>query len=214
MKTFFTMILLVIWTIGLHGQNNYEEAMIRALTQLGSASSTSDYRAVAAQFERIAEVESGEWLPPYYASMVYCIMSFQTEDPSVKEGYVAQAQKQIDAAMKVAPEESEVHTMQGMIYQATIMIDPQANGQIYSAKANGSFQTAMKLNSTNPRPLYLEATSVMHTPEQFGGGKATALPIFEQAMELFDSFKPASPLYPNWGREDCEVNLAVCKAGS
>jgi len=214
MKTISTMILLVLFSIGLHGQNNYEEAMIKALTQLGSVKSNTDYQAVAAQFERIAEVESGEWLPPYYASMVYSIMSFQASDPSVKEGLIKQAQKQVDAALKVAPEESEVHTIQGMIYQATIMLDPAANGQIFSAKANGSFQTAMKLNRANPRPLYLQATSVMHTPEQFGGGKAAARPMFEQAMDLFNAFKPASPLYPNWGREDCEANLAACKAGS
>jgi hypothetical protein len=85
------------------------------------------------------------------------------------------------------------------------------NGQKYSAKANGSFQTALELNSENPRPYYLQAVSLMYTPEQYGGGKKAALPLFEQAMKLYNDSSTVSKFYPDWGREDCERNLKNCK---
>ena len=78
--------------------------------------------------------------------------------------------------MKIAPEESEIHTMQGMIYQALMSIDPATNGQLYGPKSNGALQTAIKLNPENPRPYYLQAVSIMYTPEEYGGGKEAALP--------------------------------------
>ena len=51
----------------------------------------------------------------------------------------------------------------------------------------------------------------MNTPEAFGGGKAVAKKLFEKSVELYKTFKPASPFHPTWGKEDAEKLLAACQ---
>ena len=211
MKTLCMIFIVAILSLNLNAQSQYADAMKAALENFGSSGSIDELIASASQFERIAEAESEEWLPGYYASMIYCIITFGTQKPEKKESYLTQAQNLLDNAMKISPDESELHTLQGMIYQAFIGIDPARNGQTYSAKANGAFQTAIKLNGDNPRPYYLQAVSIMHTPEEYGGGKKAALPLFEQALALFEKQSSVKPFYPDWGKEDCEKNIQACK---
>ena len=40
------------------------------------------------------------------------------------------------------------------------------------------------LNANNPRLYYFRGMSLFNTPEQFGGGKDKAKPVFEKAAEL------------------------------
>lgn len=211
MKTLTMIFISALLSTSLFAQNKYTEAMQAALAKFGSAKGTNELQEAASQFERIAEVETEEWLPGYYASMIYCIIAFQTKDPMKIETLLAQAQSLLNNALNVSPEESELHTMQGMIYQAYIGIDPAQNGQLYSAKANGAFQVAIKLNAENPRPYYLQAVSIMHTPEEYGGGKKAALPLFEQAMTLFEKQSSDQPFYPDWGKEDCRNYIKSCE---
>lgn len=211
MKTLSMIFIAIMLCMNLSAQSQYEEAMKASLKKFDSAGTNDELIAAASKFEQIAEVETEEWLPGYYASMIYCIVTFRTQEPQKKESLVKQAQIILDKALEVAPQESELHTLQGMIYQAYIGINPAQNGQIYGSKANGAFQTAIKLNADNPRPYYLQAVSIMYTPEEYGGGKKAALPLFEQAMILFDKQSSDQAFYPDWGREDCEKNIQACK---
>ena len=211
MKTISILLITSLFCAGLRAGSKYEEAMHAAMDKFGSAASIAELQAAAAQFERIAEAEPDEWIPGYYASLIYCIITFRTEDTAEKEAFLEHCQLLVDNAMKIAPEESELHTLQGMIYQAYIGIDPMQYGQIYSSKANGAFQVATRLNPGNPRPYYLQALSLMHTPREYGGGKTAALPLFEKAMELFNQQPLDKGFYPTWGKEDCEQNLQLCR---
>jgi len=209
MKKVVFIVALVLLQIGLFAQN-YQQAMGTALGNFGKAATVEQLQQVAAEFSRIAEVETSEWLPSYYASLIYSIIVFRTQDAQMKTNFAEKAQEMADKAMAIAPNESEVQTLQGMVYQAFMVIDPGKNYQLYSSKMNGAFQMAIKLNPENPRPYYLQGVSTMHVPEQFGGGKAAAKPLFETAMQKFNSYEATNPFYPNWGKEDCEKNLALC----
>jgi hypothetical protein len=213
MKTNLIVAVFLVVSVNLFAQSDYEKAVIQNLESLGSAQSLEDMVAVANKFERIAVAESNEWLPRYYASYINIILSFKTQDIPQKQKYLDFAQQQLDEATKINSEESEIHTLQGMLYQAYIMLNPMANGQIYSGKAHASFNDAKKLNPNNPRPYYLEALNIMHTPEEYGGGKKAALPLLSQASELFLKFKPVNGIMPSWGEEDCEKQLQTCKEG-
>ncbi|MBN2348379.1 MAG: hypothetical protein JXJ22_06055 [Bacteroidales bacterium] len=211
MKTMSLILALAVTGTLAWSQPNFEAAMGSALADFGKAQSLEDMKTSAARFERIAAAEPEEWLPGYYSSMIYCLLAFKTMDVKEKQNYIDLAQKQIDAALKITDKESELHTMQGMIYQAVIGLDPMNNGALYSGKASGCFGLARKLDPKNPRPVYLEGLSVLNTPEQFGGGKTAALPLLEKAAGLFKNFEPKSEIYPNWGKEDCEKQLLACK---
>ncbi|MBN2487126.1 MAG: hypothetical protein JXB34_14220 [Bacteroidales bacterium] len=192
-------------------QLSFEEAVQQALEKFDSSKTFDDMKDAAAMFERIAGAEPERWQPHYYVSFINCLLAFKTNDPVQIKQYASYAQENLAIALKIAPEESELHTLQGMVYQAMLLIDPVNNAMEYSAKANASFETAMRLNPANPRPLYLQALSLMHTPEQFGGGRKAALPLFEKANGLFEAFLPENNIAPNWGKHDCSARLADCK---
>ncbi|MBN1119187.1 MAG: hypothetical protein JXA77_18400 [Bacteroidales bacterium] len=212
LKRLFILTAVIILTLSLNAQSNFEEIMSETLEEFGNSSTPEEMIEVANKFERIASVDTSEWLPLYYASFIHCILSFRTQDAKQKETYIEKAQSVMDKAMLITENESELYTLQGMIYQSLMAIDPITNGQIYGSKADNSFKKATSLNPKNPRPYYMQAVSVFYTPEQFGGGKKSALPLFEKAMELYETFQPENPLYPNWGKEDCESQLESCKS--
>jgi hypothetical protein len=44
----------------------------------------------------------------------------------------------------------------------------------------------------------------------FGGGKDKAKPAFEKALQLYETFKPASTIAPNWGKGATMYFLKEC----
>lgn len=185
----------------------YHKAMTESIAQLFQSATIPDYIEVANQFERISQIEKAEWLPLYYASFAYVMISFQESDNSKKDAYLDQAQKLLDEAFAIAPNESELHMLQGFLYPSRINIDPMARGMLYMEKMNTSLNKALELNPDNPRVYYLRATMTYHTPASFGGGAANALPFYKTADEKFKIFKPQTDLSPNWGMESNEAEL-------
>jgi hypothetical protein len=138
-------------------------------------------------------------------------MAFQEQDKSKIDAYLDQAQKFIDRALEIKKDESEISVVQAMLHQARINVDMMGRGMEYSMKANECLEQAKEINAENPRIYFLQGQNVFYTPEQFGGGKKNALPIFQLAKEKFDKFVPASQLAPNWGKEMNEQLLAQCQ---
>jgi len=71
----------------------------------------------------------------------------------------------------------------------------------YSSLSNEALGKAEKLNPENPRVWFCKGQNVYHTPSMFGGGSEKALPLFEKAARLFDSFETPNQLWPLWGEE-------------
>jgi hypothetical protein len=68
----------------------------------------------------------------------------------------------------------------------------------------------MKLDPNNPRLYYLQGMTLFNTPEQFGGGKDKAKPVFEKSVALFKTAQ-SKELYPDWGKDQAEQMLARCQ---
>jgi len=79
---------------------------------------------------------------------------------------------------------------------------------------DSKYEKAMKLDSLNPRPEYLQGVSLYYTPEQFGGGPAPAKRLLERSLQKFNQFVPDNDLMPNWGREMTEQMLEQIYAES
>ena len=73
-----------------------------------------------------------------------------------------------------------------------------------------TYRLLFRLNPDNPRIYYLQGQSLFNTPPAFGGGKDKAKPLFEKAIALFKTDKP-KPLWPNWGLDATEDQLAKCQ---
>jgi len=208
-KLIVTFVFVSIFSFGFSNEN-YEKAMGLSIETLFQSKTISEYVEVANQFERISQIEKTEWLPLYYASFAYIMISFQEPDNAKKDTYLDQAQKYLDQAKAIDPNESELYMLQGFLYPSRINVDPMNRGMLYIGDMNKSLDKALELNPDNPRVFYLRATIMHHTPEAYGGGAAKALPLYETAVEKFGIFKPKSAICPNWGKElnDAELNNA------
>lgn len=205
-KLTITLVLVSLFCIG-YSNESYQKAMSQSIENLFKATSIPEYIEVANQFERISQIEKSEWLPLYYASYAYIMISYQEPENKMKDVYLDPAQKYLDQAMKIDPKESELYMLQGFLYPMRINIDPMSRGRLYMGKMNESLDKALELNPDNPHVYYLRATMTLHMPEAYGGGVAKALPIYKTASEKFGIFKPKTELSPNWGKEICETEL-------
>lgn len=192
----------------------YTQAMTAALNTLKSQNMKTppaDMLAAANGFERIASVETKEWLPRYYAGLEYVFLGFMGKDAAEKDAYLDKADAHLKAADALSPDNDELAVLRAYVAQARMVVDPMARWQQYGPLFQAGIEKAKALNPDNPRLYVLEGSSLMYTPEQFGGGPATACPVLKKAAEKFATFKPKSDLSPNWGQSQIAPMLEKCK---
>ena len=199
-----TNALLISVNLLLAQSEKYTAAMSAALEELNASQNKEPVRdeflELANRFERIASAESKEWLPRYYAAYAYSSLAFMGNDATQKDQMADKAAGLLGEAVKIAGENSELMVLDAQIHQARLATEPMTRWQTEGPLFAASLAKAKKMDPNNPRIYVLEGTSLLYTPEQFGGGKKAAKPILEQAMEKFATFQPEGPLYPNWGK--------------
>ncbi len=207
------LIVTIIVTVTLisicaYGQEDrYTTAMKSAIELMDQASDPGEFAESANRFERIATAEKSRWMPYYYASYSLVVMSFEESDGGKKDQVLDRAQELLDFAMKLEPEESELHVLQAFLYPSRIMVDPMGRGMTYIEKMFTELETAKSLNSENPRIYYLDGVNKVNLPPSMGGGADVAKPILEEALLKFEAFNNPDPLWPNWGKEATQTEL-------
>lgn len=207
MKTIITLLFVAITSTAF--SSKYEEAMLTNIDKLYSLQSASELQALANRFERIANAEPDQWLPDYYAA--YCLIRstfFDNMDADAKHEQLDKAQQIVDKLMKTHETESEIFTLQALLFQ--MRITDMTSGAKYSRKAAAAISTAGQLNPENPRVYYLRGSNTFHTPKFFGGGAENARPDLEKAAAMFESQKSSDPLMPSWGPQHNKQLLLQC----
>lgn len=205
MKTVLTVVLLFVSFVCLRaGDDRFVKAMEKNIASIDTLRTLAAYQETANSFERIANAEKNKWQPYYYSAYCQTICSFIDTVSSRKDVYLDKAEKLISIADSLKQNDSEILTLMGMIAQGRMAIDPMARWQKYGALATNNLQKAKELNPENPRPDFLIGQSLLYTPEAFGGGKKTALPVLNEALEKFKKFKPEDSIAPNWGQKMVE----------
>jgi hypothetical protein len=214
MKTISKLMLVIVTFVTIGTLNasaiDYNEAMKTNIGKLyQNMSSRDSLVTMAATFQRIGQMYPKEWLPVYYSSYSYLAMTFGDKDAESINAALDKAQVLVDEALKIAPNESEIHVLQAFIY--SMRITDASKGYKYSTLSNEALTKATAFNANNPRIYYMRGQNTLHTPAMFGGGKNKALPLFEKAKSLFDGQTITDPLMPNWGKAMNENMLEQCK---
>lgn len=208
MKTSLSIFLSFILISGVvFADDKYESAMRSNLEKIGTAQTPNEYIKIANNFERIALAEKVKWLPYYYSSFCYVLACYSDSSITRKDIYLDKANTFLLLADSLEPDNSEIHTLKGMLAQARMQIDPMNRWMKYGVVAESSFKKAMELDPSNPRPEYLIGIGLFYTPQQFGGGPGPAKPVLEKSMKKFNLFVPENELMPNWGKEMVEMLL-------
>jgi tetratricopeptide (TPR) repeat protein len=211
----FASILIATFTFA--QSEKYVKGMENALAQMNEAEDITAIQDASNKFERIMNAEPNEWLPAYYTALCQVNMASQTMrsgDLDKVEAFVDKAQAAMDKALAIAPDESEIHALQGFIYVSRIWSDPQSGGPKFTPLAHQSFAQALALNPNNPRAYHLRGQLVFYTPEFWGGGPANAYQDLAKADELFSTFESKSSIHPDWGIGSNKHHLSKAEAAT
>ena len=208
MKSFLFSLMLFGSLVASAQSDKYAAAMEKTFHLFDTAKTTADLLSVANTFERIAEAEKTQWLPYYYAGLALSTAGWN--DPKMdKDANSTRINTLCDKA-EALDKNSEIYVLRNMSATQQMMVDPKIRWQTYGMQAGKDLEIATQLNPDNPRIYYLKGESLINTPVAFGGGKDKAKPMFEKAIELYKTEKP-KPMWPNWGRERAEEELAKCQ---
>ncbi len=212
MKTIILSFVVMLFGMVSNAQSEkFTKGMQQNLALLDSAKTSDDYVKVAANFERMADAEKTQWLPYYYAALANVWRGFNDAKSDYDE-VGDKADALIAKAEAIDSKNSEIAVVKSMAATMHMMVDPMSRWQKYGMMQREALEMAKQLDVNNPRIYYLEGQTTFNMPEQFGGGKENAKPLFEKSVELFKTFKPVSNLYPKWGQNIAEQMLSKCKS--
>ncbi len=204
MKRVLFLLLTVMYTLTTLAQNEkYIKTMEAKIAAFDTTRSIEGLIELSNTFERIAEAEKKEWLPYYYAALMQVNAGNNMWGAKMNDKIDPVADKAevlINKAEALNPDNSEIYVVKKLIASLRMMVDPQARFMQYAPVAEQALKTAQQLDPENPRVYLVMGQDKYFTPEQFGGSKAEAKKLFEQAFQKYDAFKPKSSLHPKWGR--------------
>ena len=209
-KSMITIAVVLMSLITVAGTAGFNKSMKKNLKTIRVNEEGTDYIKIGSKFGEIAKQNTNRYEPLYYSAYSYILGSWNISDPVEKTKVLDKAKIQIDKALAISPNNDELLVLNAFYFQAMIMVNPQQYGQSYSAKANGLLVKAQVINSKNPRAEFLLAQNIYYRPEQFGGGKDKALPLFLKAAELFAHQDKSNYLVPVWGENTNSQMLKEC----
>lgn len=187
------MVVLISFT-GV-SQPRYEQEMQKAL-DLWNAD--KPWEAVNL-FERIATVETNNWLPPYYASLITVIHSFGEKDMAKLTTQLDKAMKFLNDAKSISNENPEILILDALWHTVWVAFDGAQYGMKYSAKVTQIYQDALKLAPNSPRVILNKAEWDMGGARFFGQPIEPYCKNVQRAIVLFANFKPEGKFYPTYG---------------
>ena len=213
MKKIIIASFLLLFAAGSFAQSEkYIGAMKKNIAGMDTSfKNPVDLLTLANSFERIAIAEKSQWLAYYYAAFCQVNYGFMQQDKDKVDAIADKATDMINKADSLMPNNSEISCIKSMIASCHMMVNPMQRYMEYGPESSSNMEAAMKQDPTNPRPYYLKGQGLKYTPEQFGGGCATAKPEFQTALDKYAAFKPASELSPSWGKTQVEALLKDCK---
>ncbi len=220
MKKFTLLLTLIFFFVAAFAQSEkYMKAMQDKIAALDTTRDAGSLKDISAAFERIGDAEKTQWLPYYYAALAQVnagniIFTANQTNPSALKDIDPLADKAeilIGKAESLSKDNSEIFAVKKMNTTMRMMVDPMNRYMQYMAPAQQALETAKKLNPENPRVYLLQGEDQFFTPEQYGGSKAEAKKLFETALKKFETFKPASPIDPSWGKGTTQYFLSQIK---
>lgn len=206
MKTFIVTVALFIVGLFANAQSQYETGMDKALGLWKEGKSTE----ASALFERIAAVETTNWLPAYYVSLVNITDSFNPKNKENATALINKAQNFLDKANEVSKDNPELLIMQAMINTAWIVQDPMTNGMKYSQPTMELYDKAQKLDPNNPRAVFCKAEFEIGGAKFWGTDITPMCEQVQKSIELFNAEKPTIKYAPSWGKDRAEATLLSC----
>jgi len=203
-KRFLSVAAVLIAITSFSQSEKYTKAMEQLVPAIDTTMNVDGLTNLANSFQRIADAEKNQWLPYYYAafanvSAAYMMSMGQMGMADKTDPIADKAETLLNKAEELSKDNSEIYCVKKMIASLRLIGDPQNRYMTYGPAAEEALTKAKSLNPANPRVTLLEAQDKLFTPEQFGGSKAEAKKLFEEAIKKYEAFKPETSIHPAWG---------------
>ncbi len=185
-------------------QSKYKEGMTEAFELWKS----EKHWEAANLFERIAQAEMDNWLPPFYVAQINVIYSFGEQDEKTLTSQLNKAQDFINDAKAISKNNAEILVIQAQLYTAWVVFDGQRYGMAYSQKIAQLYQEAYNLEPDNPRVAFGKVEWDIGSARFFGQDTAPFCEDLTMAVELFTTYEPKGEFYPRGGEEHARGSLA------
>jgi hypothetical protein len=175
--------------------NNYP-ALVAAVATFNASNHATDFTSLIQDLEKIDAVNSKDWIPSYYLSLIHTRISINNSKNAEMHADKALywAQKSIANSAN-----DETYCIYAMAYIAKMAISPMMRYVKYRNLIDENLNKAKKINPNNPRPYILEAKLQLNLPRLFGGGCKQAKPLIIKAQQLLNNQSPQMVL-PTWGK--------------
>ncbi len=202
MKKIIIVFACTIGIVSVKAQSaKYTEFMKKNVAMLDSVKTADDLQNSANNFDRIANAEKTQWLPYYYEAYSLVMKSFMTKDPKAIDANCDKADEALTMAESLSKDNSEITTLKSMVLTARMQAD-QSRGMTMGPKSTMLLQQAMQQQpANNPRTLMQLSQMKFYTPAAFGGSKEKAIELLKKSIAAYDTFKPATDIDPNWGKD-------------
>jgi tetratricopeptide (TPR) repeat protein len=178
--------------------------------------SESELHASRMYFERMLASSNSDssWLIHYYIGLsdwrlVAFYMGKQNKEKALQ--FLDEGIDHLQQCLELNGQFPEAHSLLSSLYGNKIGIKPMLAVAL-GTKSGIHFNKAISLDPTNPRSNLIAGQSAYFTPKLFGGGKDKAKSHIEKAIALFDSFKVANPVLPDWGHDEAFAWLGLIQA--
>jgi len=207
------ILTLITWSAVAHAQT-LEESLEAYLPTYHDADNAEHWLTQTERFADLRRTYEDAWLPLYYEGLARFYASYELHNAGYGEQRDAQldtAQALVQKAMEIGGDTTELHVLQGLVYQGRIWKNPMMYGSSYSSKSIHILKKAMARDPQNPRAPHMIGQLQYHLPTFLGGGVEAAMPMLERAEALYATFEPASPYAPDWGIDSLEELLATTR---
>jgi len=209
MKKLLFTLCLFITTIITSAQTNYDKGMQKAF-QLWGENKTQE---ASQLFERISNAEKNNWLPAFYVATIEILDTFTIKDEVKLNSKLEKAQKFIDIATNISPNNPEIIINQALLNTSYINFDGQKYGMTLSGKNNALYEKALQIAPKNPRVVLSKAEWDMGTAKFFGKSTKPYCNQIEEAITLFEKEKDLPKYHPSKGLKRAKNILDQCKKG-
>ena len=211
-KIILSLAVLFVSLVSMAQKPEFLQTMGETLGQFATCKNAADFQALGNKFQMIADVEKTEWLPVYYHSYCYIIMSFlEPTDATKKDSYLDVAEKSIAKLIELVPNESEVYALQSFYFIGRLVVNPMERGQEFNGLSGQAIGKSLAIDSSNPRAKLLKLQGDIGAAPFMGLDPKSFCPQAKELLANWDNFKPKSAIHPAWGKDQVEGIVKECQ---
>lgn len=204
-RLFLTFVTAFLIAITVKAQS-YEQGMGKAFNLMKEGKFTE----ASSIFQLISKTEKDNWIPTYHAANTLIISSFNEKDIARRTLQLEEAKKLITEAHRRSGDNSEIYTLEGLLYTGYVTMDPQTFGMQYSGKIMGLHKEAIALNPENPRAHANLIEWEMGAAKFMGGDVNAICAKMSEIIPKFENQKLETPFAPSYGIERAKQVASNC----